>query len=857
MQQNDTVLWVESRSNNRFTLADEETGPESLPSLKEIITRLRGNKPGRLYLCGGEPTLRKDLPKVLQAGVQLGYECVLVTNGRMFSYAPFAQRIVKAGVHRVDVLLHSMDADIHNALVGDDAHAQTLAGIANLRKLGAIVIVHCAVTRDNASGLYDLVQYCATNRLGLHLVPASTAHPKADERVLPIAEVSSIAVETLQQARQAGLDDFRLSFERLPCCLTEALKGLERQPMRAVPAVLAGEPLVKPQPAPCLGCELYGECSVAPAGVVEMHGVSGLHAPGGLYGADFSLTESGSIDRFDIKACAADEQLPGPGPESAMVDRGDGAFEIWSAGDVAHPIELVACKNTHGLIREALEGGACQTLYLSPDCKGCLKLHRCGGIFSTAFDWVDETASYASTWMKRRLGQGGEAAPPVSLPTSQGHNLSRVENVAVWLQEKLDSMAAGETACVSARYPLAWLGPVPEQEHVPVVPWRVVDLLKEQSARMHSYDIGAARNHGVWTLTFERLEEVPPDWYYERLGTAFILSTCPASCVMCSVRKLYEDRLTPLPTVFRILEEFRLCGYTRIDYFGGEPTVRDDLDHIIHYATTLDCYSDIITNGMLMTPELAQRLGLAGLSLCMVSLDAPDAEHHDTIRGVPGGYDKAVQGLKNILEAPGVEVNIDTVILPQNYKIMHKQAELAAKLGATHVNFFFCVCGPIAAPKPMWLSAEQLTEFHQVVLPKIRETVEKEGITFTLSPDLPIDAEAAEAHIQRISSGTYNPFWDTDDICAGPVDEVYITLEGDVYPCTSPTILETEHVVGNIFEKSLIEVLSDAPMQEFMKVAGHVDACKMCFRCHIEPRIEQRFEDARIRLKERLRSKRT
>jgi radical SAM protein with 4Fe4S-binding SPASM domain len=197
-------------------------------------------------------------------------------------------------------------------------------------------------------------------------------------------------------------------------------------------------------------------------------------------------------------------------------------------------------------------------------------------------------------------------------------------------------------------------------------------------------------------------------------------------------------------------------------------------------------------------------------------------------------------------------VNIDSVILPQNYRLMGRQVALAARLKATHVNLFFCVCGPIAAPKPMWLNREQLEEFYRKILPEIRASAKEHGITFTLSPDIP--DKDPEPHMERISSGTYNPFWGTQDVCAGPLDEIYVTLQGDVFPCTSPTILETEHVVGNIFEKSLIEILRDVPMREFGRVAGHVEACRMCFRCHVEPRIERRFEDARSRLKDKLRS---
>lgn len=881
--QSEFAVWVDNRTNNRYPVSDEELGPPAPPPGKEVVAFLQHQRPGRAWFVGGEPTLRKDLGRLIRAAVTIGHEAVLVSNGRRFAYDKYARSTVDAGTHRFVVYLHSAEAEVHNRLVGDEAFEQTVQGIRNLRRFGANVTVHCLVTRENVHGLEALVDLCLAHRLGLHLAPVGTDLPRGAELALPVAECARRVEEALLYARKSGMEDSRISFEHLPCCCTAELKGLERPALRRLPGYPAVEVPEKPQPAPCLGCELLDSCSVAAPGVIALHGAAGLQAPGQLYVADLEMEKQGTFPRFDVEACAAGEEPPGPGLKSALVDRLEGDLEVWETAGMAEDVEALAGKNAHGFVQEAATDGPV-THYLHPACKGCLKLHRCAGVFSSSFGWEDETVSYASTWSKRRqefrAAVGGEqASPPQSSARSRiasdsspegeqtssattragphddspGFSLSRVEHVDSWLAARLSTMDVGERDTVSGRYPVVWLGAAPAGSEPPVVPWKLVDLLKGKSARMHSYDIAAARNGGSWALTFEKTPEIPPEWYYERLGTAFILSTCPASCVMCSVRKLYADRMTPLPTVYRILEEFRLCGYTRVDYFGGEPTVRDDLAEIIYYATTLDCYSDIITNGIPLTSEVAGKIARAGLSLCMVSLDAPDPEAHDTIRGVPGGYDMALAGLNAILEQPGVEVNIDTVILAQNYRIMHRQAELAAKIGATHVNFFFCVCGPIAAPKPMWLTAEQLTEFHADVLPKIRETVKRCGITFTLSPDLPEDPDEAAEHIKRISSGVYNPFFDEPDLCAGPDDEVYITLEGDVYPCTSPTILETEHVVGNIFEKSLIEILRDQPMDEFRKVAGHVDACRMCFRCHIEPRIETRFEDARLQLKDKLR----
>jgi len=855
------VVRLAAATNNRYRLAPDEEPAAEVPRAADVARFLGSRARGLVRLAGGEPTLRPDLAVVVKAATLLGHRVELSTNGRRFAYAQYASGLVDSGLHRVRLLLHSASARTHDAMVGADSHGQALQGLRNLRQLGVHVTVAAVVCRANRDELPALASLCAQEGAGLHLVPlACDPDDSGADRsglALSVADAARSIASGLESARSAGVPADRVTFEGLGCCLMAASRGMEVRPLERLPSFPDVPPRGARLPAACLRCDLARDCCVVPAGLVERFGSAGLRPVGAAYSSDIAMERRGTLPRFDVDACARGPSPLPLGVLAAVVDRGSDLLEVWQAPAGAQAREALAAKNARGFVRDSAgwaENGSVLTIH--PACRKCLKLHRCAAVFSASFEPERETASFASSWRKRRLGAedaGPAADAGESGSGSRAVDLAACGDVDGWLDRFVEASKPGDRVEVRSRFPVVWLGPAgADAPGLPSVPWWVVDRAKGRRLALHSYDIGAGRSGGEWSLTFQRRAEVPPDWYYERLGTVFILSECPSRCIMCSVRKLYEDRLTPLPTVFRVLEEFRLCGYTRIDYFGGEPTVRDDLPDIIRYATSLDCYSDIITNGMLMTREVAQRLGDAGLSLAMVSLDAPDGALHDEIRGVPGAYEKALKGLSAILEQPGVEVNIDSVILPQNYRLMGRQVALAARLKATHVNLFFCVCGPIAAPKPMWLNREQLEEFYRKILPEIRASAKEHGITFTLSPDIP--DKDPEPHMERISSGTYNPFWGTQDVCAGPLDEIYVTLQGDVFPCTSPTILETEHVVGNIFEKSLIEILRDVPMREFGRVAGHVEACRMCFRCHVEPRIERRFEDARSRLKDKLRS---
>jgi len=846
------ALKVETRCNNRCAFCDEECGNKPPPTMEEIMDFMGRAKGATMHLSGGEPTLRDDLVRVVRLATKMGHRVVLHTNGRRLAYLPYAKALSGEGVRELFVSLHSADAQIHDEIVGAEAFAQTLQGIVNARHLCLPVTIVCVVTTRNLNALDGLVGLAHKLGTGLHFVPVRATTSNARALTPDLATSAQAITKATKLALELGLSRDKLSFQELPCCLTEPLKGMERTACSRLPH-LPEKPIPPvPMPLPCLACALKESCSVAPPGVIPLHGSKCLKPVATVFCEDMEMTLDGSIPRFDAAVCRASDSVPVADVFKAIVDHGGQTFEVWQ-GNGWERVEALAAKNARGLVvqQDFSQPDGIRVLPIHDECRKCLKLHRCAGLFLEH----PPTSTAVLAKPQEEVKQGSLKTVDHDFVSLSSPELERVENLAVWFEKQVAGCPPGGFFEVIGRFPLAWLGPRKEAASIPTVPWRLVDLCKGKKARLVSYDIDAVPNKGRFRLRFEATQDIPPDWYYERLGTVFILSDCPSRCIMCSVRNFYNKASTPLGTVYRVLEEFRLCGYTRVDYFGGEPTLRDDLPDIIFYATCLDCYSDIITNGIPLTKALAERLAKAGLSLVMVSLDAPDPELHDRIRGFKGAYAKALEGLKAALEQPGLEVNIDTIVLPDNYRTMARQAELAAQVGATHVNFFFCVNGPLSAPRPMWLSKEQLTEFYREILPEVRRVTAEHGITFSLSPDIP--EEGAEAHIERISTGKYNPFFDTEELCAAPLDEIYITLNGDVFPCTSPTILETEHVMGNIFQKPLIEILNDEPMSQFRKVAGHVEACKMCFRCHVQPRIERRFEDARQNLKERLQKERS
>lgn len=110
---------VGSRCNHRCTFCgldswDCEVPAEQVLSAAAEAVRL-GHK--RIILCGGEPTMRRDLPRLAGGISRLGLRLGLMTNGRMLLYPKLLSALLDCGLDAVLLWLHAPDAATHDALV--------------------------------------------------------------------------------------------------------------------------------------------------------------------------------------------------------------------------------------------------------------------------------------------------------------------------------------------------------------------------------------------------------------------------------------------------------------------------------------------------------------------------------------------------------------------------------------------------------------------------------------------------------------------------------------------------------------------------------------------------------------------
>jgi AdoMet-dependent heme synthase len=124
---------------------------------------------------------------------------------------------------------------------------------------------------------------------------------------------------------------------------------------------------------------------------------------------------------------------------------------------------------------------------------------------------------------------------------------------------------------------------------------------------------------------------------------------------------------------------------------------------LARYATDKGLRVALATNGTLVTKDVARMIVDAGVRRVSISLDGADALTHDSFRGIPGAFEAAVRGLRN-LKALGMSVQINMTIARHNAHQLPDVLQLARNLGADALHTFLLVpvgCGVDIAAEQM------------------------------------------------------------------------------------------------------------------------------------------------------------
>lgn len=153
-----------------------------------------------------------------------------------------------------------------------------------------------------------------------------------------------------------------------------------------------------------------------------------------------------------------------------------------------------------------------------------------------------------------------------------------------------------------------------------------------------------------------------------------VTKRCNARCTFCG----YWEEKAPkeLADYTDVIKKFKPVV---VSLSGGEPLIRRDLEDVIRKFRPYCHYVAMVTNGILLNEQRAQKLKEAGVNQISVSLDFLD-ERHDAVRGVAGLF-KRLSDMLPRLAAAGHNIVLNTVIMETNLDQIIPLAHQAAAWG--------------------------------------------------------------------------------------------------------------------------------------------------------------------------------
>jgi radical SAM protein with 4Fe4S-binding SPASM domain len=147
---------------------------------------------------------------------------------------------------------------------------------------------------------------------------------------------------------------------------------------------------------------------------------------------------------------------------------------------------------------------------------------------------------------------------------------------------------------------------------------------------------------------------------------------CNLHCMHCysqSENKAYQNELTTVEAK-NFIADIAEFGVPVLLFSGGEPMLRGDLFELAKIASDAGIRPVMSTNGTLITKDAAQKIKNAGFHYVGVSLDGI-GETNDKFRGAPDAFDRAVQGIRNCMNA-GIKTGLRFTVSKYNYQDVPK-----------------------------------------------------------------------------------------------------------------------------------------------------------------------------------------
>jgi SynChlorMet cassette radical SAM/SPASM protein ScmE len=309
-----------------------------------------------------------------------------------------------------------------------------------------------------------------------------------------------------------------------------------------------------------------------------------------------------------------------------------------------------------------------------------------------------------------------------------------------------------------------------------------------------------------------------------------ITGKCNLRCRYCSHFTSAGDVKDDLPKDewLQFFQELNTCGVMTMTLEGGEPFCREDLKELIEGIVLNRMRFDILSNGTLITDEMAAFLSSTGrCNVVQVSIDGSSPSPHDAFRG-KGNFARAIKGIE-ILRKNNVPVTVRVTIHRRNVNDLDAIAgmlleEIGLPSFSTNSASFLGLCRQNAGQV-------QLTpEEHSLAMKTLIRLNKKYDDRISASAGPLAEARDWLMMEQARREGRSNmPGRGYLMGCGGPMSTLAVRADGIIVPCSQMSHIE----LGRINRDSLKEIWQDHPELKRLRERGNIplnefEYCKGC-----------------------------
>lgn len=171
----------------------------------------------------------------------------------------------------------------------------------------------------------------------------------------------------------------------------------------------------------------------------------------------------------------------------------------------------------------------------------------------------------------------------------------------------------------------------------------------------------------------------------------YLTEGCNLRCRHCWIMPKYQSGGQVFPMLdFQLFQSVILqakpLGLSAVKLTGGEPLLHPQILPMLEFIRQENLKLTIETNGLLCSAQMAQEIAAGKNPFVSVSLDGADAQTHEWVRGVPGCFEAALTGIRNLVSV-GLKPQVIMSIMRRNRHQIEALVHLAESLGAGSVKF--------------------------------------------------------------------------------------------------------------------------------------------------------------------------